>query len=181
MRRDSARTGSAGFRSYQFVDTRDEVLHHEILFGRRLALVDFLRPLLERQLDAERLVDREGDVEEGQRIDAEIIDRMAFRRNFLTRNIGGVRNDVGNGIKSGRTSRLVLRFSGCGPASARTGRLHGKPRLTVFERFPYTSDPRRATAWTGDTQAVWRIRGFSRTLRHGSTMAPQKSAAGEAP
>ena len=43
-----------------------EVLQHEVLLGRDLALVDLLRPLLERQLDAERLVDREGDVEEGE-------------------------------------------------------------------------------------------------------------------
>src|SRR5215212_1143057 len=43
------------------VDAGHEVLEHEIFLGRHLALVDLLRPLLERQLDPESLVDREGD------------------------------------------------------------------------------------------------------------------------
>src|SRR5690606_16605367 len=37
----------------EIVDALAQVLEHEILLGRRLALVDFLGPLLERQLDAE--------------------------------------------------------------------------------------------------------------------------------
>ena len=61
------------------VDARDQVLEHEVLLGRDLALVHLLRPLLERQLDAEGLVDGEGDVEEGERVDAEIVDGVAFR------------------------------------------------------------------------------------------------------
>ena len=54
----------------QFVDLGAEVLQHEIFFGGNLAFVDFLRPLLERQLDPEGLVDGEGDVEEVQAVDA---------------------------------------------------------------------------------------------------------------
>ena len=61
----------------QFVDAGAEVLQHEILVGGRLAVIDFLRPLLERHLDAERLVDGEGDVEEVQAVDAEIVNGVA--------------------------------------------------------------------------------------------------------
>src|SRR6185436_915930 len=59
-RRIASRLGSFG--GDQSVDTRAKVLEDEIFFGRRLALVDFLRPLLKRQLDAERLVDGKGDI-----------------------------------------------------------------------------------------------------------------------
>src|ERR1700757_5060284 len=48
----------------QPVDAGAQVLEDEVLLGGRLAVVDLLRPLLERKLDAERLVDREGDVQE---------------------------------------------------------------------------------------------------------------------
>src|SRR6185295_6537802 len=63
--------------SDELVDARAQVFHHEILLGRRFALVDFLRPLFERHLDPERLVDRERDVEEVQAVDAEIVDGVA--------------------------------------------------------------------------------------------------------
>ena len=63
----------------QLVDAGAEVLQHEILLGRRLAVVDLLGPLLERQLDAERLVDGERDVEEVEAVDAEIVDGVAVR------------------------------------------------------------------------------------------------------
>lgn len=77
--RDAGSSPAASSAGYAFagdeiVDALAEALDTKILLGRRLALVDFLRPLLERQLDAEGLVDREGDVEEGQGIDAEIFD-----------------------------------------------------------------------------------------------------------
>jgi len=39
------------------------------LFGRRLAVVDFLRPFFQRQLDPECLVDRERDVEKIEAVD----------------------------------------------------------------------------------------------------------------
>ncbi len=64
----------------EFVDLGAKVLQHEVFFGRDLAVVDFLRPLLERDLDAEGLVDGENDIEEIQAVDAEIVDRVAFRR-----------------------------------------------------------------------------------------------------
>ena len=78
-----------------------EVLEDEIFLGRGLALVHFLRPLLQRQLDAEGLVDREGDVEEGERIDAEIVDGVALRRDLLARDVGGLGNDAGDGLEGG--------------------------------------------------------------------------------
>ena len=48
----------------QIVDLGAEVLEHEILPGRRQVLVDLLRPALQWELDRERLVDCECDVEE---------------------------------------------------------------------------------------------------------------------
>src|SRR4051812_42132237 len=84
----------------QFVDPRTEVLQHKVLLGRRLAVIDLLGPLLERQLDAECLVDRECDVEEIQAVDAEIVDRMAFRCDFGAIDVTGLGNDVGNGVES---------------------------------------------------------------------------------
>src|SRR3954453_14475202 len=59
---------SSGLRRHQGVDAGHQVLQDEILLGRNLALVDFLGPLLERQLDPEGFIDREGDVEERERI-----------------------------------------------------------------------------------------------------------------
>src|ERR1041385_8637036 len=84
----------------QFVDARAQILQHEILLGRRLTVVDLLGPLLERQLDAERLVDGEGDVQEIQAVDAEVVDRMAFGRDFLAVDVTGFGNDVGDGVES---------------------------------------------------------------------------------
>src|SRR5262249_19017613 len=86
--RSSRRKCSIGMRSGsrrralggdEVVDARAEVLQHEILLRGRLAVVDLLRPLLQRQLDAERLVDGEGDIEEVEAVDAEVLDRMAVR------------------------------------------------------------------------------------------------------
>src|SRR4051812_30812567 len=57
----------------QLVDARTEILQDKILLGCRLAVVDFLRPLLERQLDAEGLIDRECNVQEVEAIDTEIV------------------------------------------------------------------------------------------------------------
>src|SRR4051794_18599562 len=66
----------------QFVDSRAQVPQHEVLLGRRLAVIDLLGPLLERQLDAESLVDRKGDIQEVEAVDAEVVDSMAFRRDL---------------------------------------------------------------------------------------------------
>ena len=80
----------------QFVDARAEIAEHEVLLCRRLAVVDFLGPLFQRQLDPERLVDGKRDIEEVQTVDSEVVDRMAFRGNRIARNIAGLGNDVGN-------------------------------------------------------------------------------------
>ena len=54
-------------------DALAQVLEHEILVCRGLALVLLLRPLLERQLDPERLVDRKRDVGELLSIDGLVV------------------------------------------------------------------------------------------------------------
>src|SRR5436309_1644241 len=77
---------------YQFVNARAEVLQYEVLLGGRLTVVDFLGPLLKRQLDAERLVDRERNVEEVEAVDPEVVDRMALRRDLLAVDIAGFGN-----------------------------------------------------------------------------------------
>src|SRR5690606_14010349 len=94
------RAGRSGlFGGDQFVAARAQVLKDEILLCRRALFVDLLRPLLQRHLDAEGLVDREGDVEKVEAVDAQIIDRVTFRRDLLTRNIARLRNDVGDGVE----------------------------------------------------------------------------------
>src|SRR5437588_9204383 len=65
--------------SDKLVDAGAEVVQLEVLVRRCLAVVDFLRPLLERHLAAECLVDAKGDIEEAQAVDAEIVDGATFR------------------------------------------------------------------------------------------------------
>src|SRR4029079_3839051 len=74
----------------QVVDAGAEVLQHEILLGRSLAVVDLLGPLLERQLDPEGLIDGKGDIQEVQAVDAEVVDRMAVGRDRVARNVAGL-------------------------------------------------------------------------------------------
>ncbi|CUX18903.1 hypothetical protein AGR3A_Cc250003 [Agrobacterium tomkonis CFBP 6623] len=80
----------------QFVDLGAEVLQHEVFFGGNLAFVDFLRPLLERNLDAEFLVDGENDIQKVEAVDAQIVDRVAFRRNGFAVDFAGFGDNVGN-------------------------------------------------------------------------------------
>src|SRR5215467_8239140 len=65
---------SSALGSDKLVDARAQVVELKILLGGRLALVDLLRPLLERHLDSERLVDRKCNVEKVEAVDAEIVD-----------------------------------------------------------------------------------------------------------
>ena len=53
-----------------------------------MPLVDLLGPALQRQLDPEGLVDREGDVEEGEAVDAEVVDGVTLGRDLLPRDVG---------------------------------------------------------------------------------------------
>ncbi len=66
FRAHTLRPTSGGLCSDQFVDPGAEVLEHEILLGGGLAVVHFLGPLLQRQLDPESLVDGEGDVQKSR-------------------------------------------------------------------------------------------------------------------
>ena len=84
------------------IDPVAEVLQHEILLGGRLAVVHFLRLLLERKLDAEGLVDREGDIQKIEAVDAEVIDSVTLRLDLLARDIAGLGDNVRNGIEGRR-------------------------------------------------------------------------------
>ena len=62
--------------------------------GQRIAVAT-------RHVD-EGLVDRKGDVQEVQAVDAEIVDGVAFRLDRLARNVAGLGDDIGHGVKSRR-------------------------------------------------------------------------------
>jgi hypothetical protein len=89
----TARLGARALGCNQLVDARAQILQDEILLGGRLAVVDLLGPLLQRQLDAELLVDREGDVQEIEAVDAEVIDGVAIRRDRVARDVAGFSDD----------------------------------------------------------------------------------------
>src|SRR5262249_26815618 len=91
----------------EIVDAGAKILQHEILLGSRRAVVDFLRPPLQRQLDGEGLVDRKGDIEKVQAVDPEIVDGVTVRLDVLARDIARLRDNVGHGIE-GRGHRLSL-------------------------------------------------------------------------
>src|SRR5215471_4520320 len=84
------------------VDAGAQVVQLKILLGRGLAFIDLLRPLLKRYFDPECLVDRKRDVEKIQAVDAEIVDGVAFRFDRVTRNVAGLGDDIGDGVKSRR-------------------------------------------------------------------------------
>gem|GEM_PF-7119430 len=74
----------------QLVNLGAEVLQNEVFFGRSLAFVNFLRPLFQRNLDAESFVDSEYDVEEVEAVNAKIVDGMAIRRDGVTVDFAGL-------------------------------------------------------------------------------------------
>src|SRR5580698_2945836 len=83
------RSASGALRRDQLVDLVGKIAQHEVLVGGGLAVVDLLGPLLERQLDAEGLVDGESDIQEVEAVDFEVVDGVAFRLDVLARNIAG--------------------------------------------------------------------------------------------
>src|SRR5580698_9217902 len=85
----------------QFVDPGAEVFQDEILLGGRLAVVDFLGPFFQRQLDSERLVDRKRDVQKIQAVDAEIVDGMAVGGDRIAWNVAGFSDNRGDLIECG--------------------------------------------------------------------------------
>src|SRR5437868_13296125 len=89
----TARSGARALGCNQLVDARAQVLQNEILLGGRLAVVDLLRPLFQRQLDSELLVDRERDVQEIEAVDAKVVDGMAIGRDRVARNVAGLSDD----------------------------------------------------------------------------------------
>src|ERR1700756_5733729 len=97
-----ARWSSArAFGGDQLVDARAEVLQDKILLSGRFAVIDFLRPFFQRQLDAERLVDCERNVEKIQAVDPEIVDRVAFGRDRVARYVAGFSDNRGDLIECG--------------------------------------------------------------------------------
>src|SRR5580658_785073 len=105
------RGASGALGSDQLVDPLAQVLQHEILVGRRFAVIDFLSPLFERKFYAEGLIDGEGDIEKIQAIDLEIVDGVAFGLDVFTRDIASFRNDFSHFIERGghRACSLVCR------------------------------------------------------------------------
>src|SRR5690242_17062603 len=98
----SCMAGGSGTRALcgdQFVDARTKVLQDEILLGGRLAVVDFLGPFLQRQFDAERLVDGKCDVQKIEAVDAQIVNGVAIRRDRVARNVAGFSDDRGDLIE----------------------------------------------------------------------------------
>src|SRR5437762_11073436 len=93
------RSGALG--SDQLVDPLAQILKDKVLVRRRLALVDLLRPLFERQFYAEGLIDGEGDVEEVETVDLEVIDCMTFGLDILARDIASLRNDFSHFVERG--------------------------------------------------------------------------------
>ncbi len=55
----------------------------------------------ERHLDPERLVDGEGDVEEVEAVDAQIVDGVALRLDRVARDVAGLGDNVGDLIECG--------------------------------------------------------------------------------
>src|ERR1700749_1944883 len=96
-----ARLGARALGRDQFVDTRAEVFQDEVLLGGRLAVIDFLGPLFQRQLDSERLVDRKRDVEKIEAVDSQIVDGMAFRRDRVARYVAGLSDNRSDLIECG--------------------------------------------------------------------------------
>src|SRR5262245_40697915 len=91
--------GSSSSCRHQPVDALAQIPEDEILLGGGLAFVDLLRPLLDRQLDAERLVDPEGDVEEIEAVDAEVIHGVTLGLDVCTWDVAGLGNDRGDGVE----------------------------------------------------------------------------------
>src|SRR5258708_6868806 len=95
-----ADAGLRGLRRNQAVDAGAEIAEDEILLGGGFAVIDFLGPLLQRQLDSEGLVDGEGNIEKIEAVDAEIIDSMAVRLDRVARNVARRRDDVGDLVEN---------------------------------------------------------------------------------
>src|SRR4051812_45955139 len=86
----------------QFVDSLAEVFEDKVLLGGGLAVVDLLCPLFQRQLDAECLVDRKGDIQKVQAVDPQVVDRVAVGSYRIPRNVAGFRDNVGDLVEGGR-------------------------------------------------------------------------------
>src|SRR5579863_4416483 len=103
------RGASGAFRRDQLIDFPAQIIEHEVLVGRRLTVIDLLRPLLKRKLDAVRLVDGKGNIEEIEAVDFKVVDRVAFRLDIITRNVASFRNDISDFIESGRHQAFQAR------------------------------------------------------------------------
>src|SRR5690606_3861947 len=76
------------------IDLCTEVAQNEVVLAFDLSLVDLLEPAIERHFDTEPPVDLEGDVEERQAVDLQILHDVAVRGDLLDRNVAGRSNDL---------------------------------------------------------------------------------------
>src|SRR5258708_15658984 len=90
--------GLCRLRRDQTVYAGAEIVEDEVLLGRSLAVIDLLGPLLERQLDPESLVDGEGNIEEIQAVDPEIVNGVALRLDLVAGNIARLGGDGGGRV-----------------------------------------------------------------------------------
>jgi hypothetical protein len=79
-----------------------KIPHHEIPLGGGIAAVDLLRPRLDRQLDPERFVDREDDIEEIEAVDLKIVDDVTFRLDLVPWDVACLHNDIGHPVERRR-------------------------------------------------------------------------------
>src|SRR5262249_9248868 len=102
-------SGASALAGDQLIDPRAQLLQHEVLLGRGFAIVDLLDPLLQRHLDPEGLIDREGNVEKVERVDPQVVDDVALRRDVLARDVADLGDDVRDGLEGGCHDVLVVR------------------------------------------------------------------------
>src|SRR5262249_12216744 len=95
-------------------------------------------------LDPERLVDGERDVEKIEAVDAEIIDRVAFRLDGFARNVAGFGDNIGHGVE-GRGHRQQLsegiRFSVAAPDRAKPRPPLSRPYSQVWGTAQWRPPP----------------------------------------
>src|SRR5271168_1825386 len=95
----SSRMVSRGLCRNETADAGAQVLQNEVLLGGGLAVIDLLGPLLEGQLDPERLVDGECNVEEIEAVDPEIVDGVALQLDLVARYVAGLGDDGSHRIE----------------------------------------------------------------------------------
>src|SRR5262249_50945175 len=134
-----ASSGASALGGDQLIDPSAQLPQHEVLLGRGLAVVDLLDPLLQRHLDLEGLIDGEGDVEKVERVDPQIVDDVALRRDVLARDVADLGDDVRDGLEGGCHDVLVV--------SARAGYLQTRRRPFNAGPSEVFATPKNLASW----------------------------------